>query len=146
MASEDELHSWLRMQIAKRFILSAGDAVQVMVKSTPRLSPTNAPDPDLHLYDADRPLGAVNGANVGLVIEVAQSTIRSDLAFKPELYAQHGVRDYWVVDANTDTIIVHRDPLDSAHREVNRHSTKDTVIALVLPGIALSLSDLPPIR
>jgi Uma2 family endonuclease len=146
MASEGELHSWLKMQIAKYFILSAGDAVQVMVESTLRLSPTNAPDPDLYLYDADRPLGAVNGANVGLVIEVAQSTIRSDLAFKAELYAQHGVRDYWVVDVNTDTIIVHRAPIDGVYREIIRHSVNDTVIALILPGIALSLADLPPIR
>jgi Uma2 family endonuclease len=146
MAAEGELHSRVKMQIARRFILSAGDAVQVMVESTLRLSPTNAPDPDLYLYDASLPLGAVDGVNVGLVIEVAQSTLRSDRAFKAELYAQHGVRDYWVVDVNTDTIIVHRDPADGAYRDVTRHTAQDTVISLVLPSVSLRLVDLPPIR
>jgi Uma2 family endonuclease len=146
MAAEGELHSRVKMQITRRFILSAGDAVQVMVESTLRLSPTNAPDPDLYLYDASLPLGAVDGVNVGLVIEVAQSTLRSDRAFKAELYAQHGVRDYWVVDVNTDTIIVHRDPADGAYRDVTRHTAQDTVISLVLPSVSLRLVDLPPIR
>lgn len=146
MASEGDLHSRVKMQIARRFILSAGEAVQVMVESTLRLSPTNAPDPDLYLYDADLPLRAVDGTNVGLVIEVAQSSIRSDLAFKAELYAEHGVRDYWVVDVNTDTITIHRDPVDSLYRDVARHVAEDKVTSLVLPSVSLRLADLPPIR
>lgn len=146
MAPESDLHSRVKMQIARRFILSAGEAVQVMVESTLRLSPTNAPDPDLYLYDADLPLRAVDGTNVGLVIEVAQSSIRSDLAFKAELYAEHGVRDYWVVDVNTDTITIHRDPIDGVYRDVARHVAEDTVTSLVLPSVSLRLADLPPIR
>jgi Uma2 family endonuclease len=80
------------------------------------------------------------------VIEVAQSTIKYDLAFKAELYAQHGVRDYWVVDVNADTIIVHRGLAGGVYRDVTHYSARDTLTALVLPGIALSLADLPPIR
>jgi Uma2 family endonuclease len=146
MAPEGTPHARVKMQIAKRFIVTAGDTVQVIVDSTLRLSPTNAPDPDLYLYDADLPLASVAGTNVGLVIEVAHSTARYDLAFKAELYAQHGVRDYWVVDVNTDTVVVHRDPVDGVYRDVTRHSAQDTVTALLLPGVALSLADLPPIR
>lgn len=146
MASEGEAHSRLKMQIAKQFILSFGDAVQVMIESTLRLSPTNAPDPDLYLYDQALSLSEINGANVGLVIEVAQSTLRSDLAFKAELYAQHGVRDYWVVDVNTDTLIVHRSLAGGVYRDVTHHAARETVTALVLPSVSLCLADLPTIR
>ncbi|MCY1648403.1 Uma2 family endonuclease [Caulobacter sp. SL161] len=146
MASEGEAHSRLKMQIAKQFILSFGDAVQVMIESTLRLSPTNAPDPDLYLYDQALSLGEINGANVGLVIEVAQSTLRSDLAFKAELYAQHGVRDYWVVDVNTDTLIVHRGLAGGVYRDVTHHAARETVTALVLPSVSLCLAELPIIR
>lgn len=146
MASEGAPHTRMKMQIAKRLMLFAGDAVQVIVEGTLRLSPFNAPDPDLYLYDADLALSDVTGANVGLVIEVAHSTIRSDLAFKAELYAQHSVRDYWVVDVNTNTVIVHRDPVEGVYRDIVRHAAGDIVTAAVLPSVVLSLADLPPIR
>ena len=146
MASEGAQHTWAKMQIAKRLMLAAGDTVQVIVDSTLRLSPTNAPDPDLYLYDAALALVAVTGTNVGLVIEIAQSTLKYDLAFKAELYAQHGVRDYWVVDVNTETIIAHRGLAGGVYRDVTHHSARETLTALALPSIALSLADLPPIR
>lgn len=146
MASEGDLHSRVKMQIARSFILSAGDVVQMMIEATLRLSPTNAPDPDLYLYDSQLSLRAVTGANVGLVIEIAQSTLRKDLAFKAELYAQHGVREYWVVDVNTDTVITHRTLAGGTYRDVVHHSARDTVTAQHLPGISLCLAELPPIR
>jgi Uma2 family endonuclease len=146
MASEGSLHAWLKLQIAKRFSALAGDAVEVVVDSTLRLAPTYAPDPDLYVYDAALPFSGVNGANVGLIVEIAQSTVAKDLTLKAELYAQHGVRDYWVVDVNTDTITIHRDPIDGVYRDVARHVAEDTVTSLVLPSVSLRLADLPPIR
>lgn len=146
MASEGSLHAWLKLQIAKRFSALAGDAVEVVVDSTLRLAPTYAPDPDLYVYDAALPFSGINGANVGLIVEIAQSTVAKDLTLKAELYAQHGVRDYWVVDVNTDTITIHRDPIDGVYRDVARHVAEDTVTSLVLPSVSLRLADLPPIR
>lgn len=146
MASEGAPHTWAKMQIAKRLMLAAGDTVQVIVDSTLRLSPTNAPDPDLYLYDAQLPLTSVGGTNVGLVIEVAQSTVKYDLAFKAELYAQHGVRDYWVVDVNPATIIVHRTLDGGLYRDVTQYSARETVTSLVFPQLMLCLADLPAIR
>ena len=146
MASEGSLHAWLKLQIAKRFSTLAGDAVEVVVDSTLRLAPTYAPDPDLYVYDAALPFSGVNGANVGLIVEIAQSTVTKDLTLKAELYAQHGVRDYWVVDVNTDTITIHRDAVDGLYRDVARHAAEDKVTSLVLPSVSLRLADLPPIR
>lgn len=146
MAPEGAPHTRVKMQIAYALMAKGMGSFIVVVDSTLRLTPTNAPDPDLYVYDVALPLGEVNGQNVGLVVEVAQSTIRSDLAFKAELYAQHGVRDYWVVDVNTDTIIVHRGLAGGVYRDVTHHSARDTVTALALPGVSLCLADLPPIR
>jgi len=146
MASEGAPHTWAKMQIARRLMLAAGDTVQVIVDSTLRLSPTNAPDPDLYLYDAQIPLTSVDGAKVGLVIEVAQSTIKYDLAFKAELYAQHGVRDYWVVDVNAAAIIVHRTLDGGLYRDVTQYAARETVTSLVFPHLMVCLADLPAIR
>ncbi|MCK5908319.1 MAG: Uma2 family endonuclease, partial [Caulobacter sp.] len=146
MAPEGTPPTRVKMQLAMRFMASAGDAIRVIVDSTLRLAPTYAPDPDLYLYDATLPLSAVNGANVGLVIEVAHSTLKNDLAVKAEIYAQHGVRDYWVVDVNTDTLLVHRGLAGGVYRDVTHHAARETVTALVLPGVSLCLAELPVIR
>ena len=146
MAAEGAPHTRVKMQIAKAFLARAGQEVEVIVDSTLRLAPTYAPDPDLYLYDAKLPLDLVNGANVGLVIEIAQSTVAKDLTIKAELYAQHGVRDYWVVDVNTSTITVHRDLSGGVYRDVVQHSARDTVAPLLFPSLSLCLADLPPIR
>jgi len=146
MAPEGTPHTRIKMQLAKRFMVTAGHTVEVIVDSTLRLAPTYAPDPDLYLYDAVLPLGDVTGTNVGLVIEVAHSTLRNDLAVKAEIYAQHGVRDYWVVDVNTDTLIVHRGLAEGVYRDVTHHAAHEAVTALFLPSVSLCLAELPTIR
>jgi len=146
MASEGAPHTRAKMQIAYAFMAQARGEIVVIVDSTLRLAPTYAPDPDLYLYDASLPLEQVNGANLGLVVEVAQSTVSKDLSIKAELYAQHGVRDYWVVDVNTSTITVHRDPSDEGYRAIAQYSARDTLASLVFPALTLCLADLPPIR
>lgn len=144
MASEGAPHTWAKMQIAKMFMGQAARSVEVVIGSTLRLAPTYAPDPDLYVYDASLPLTRVTGGNVGLVIEVAQSTLAKDLSIKAELYAQHGVRDYWVVDVNTSTIIVHRALSGGVYRDLVQYSARDTVTSLVFPSLTLCLADLPP--
>lgn len=146
MISEGAPHTLAKMRIAKRLIALRQDAYQVFIGSTLTLAPTLALDPDLYLYDAAISLSALNGDNVGLVIEIAAATLAKDLTLKAELYAQHGVRDYWVVDVNTDTVIVHRGLAGGIYRDVTHHSARDTVTALVLPGVSLCLADLPVIR
>jgi Uma2 family endonuclease len=146
MASEGAEHTRAKMQIAYALMAQGQSRVVVIVDSTLRLSPTYAPDPDLYVYDADLPLAQVNGQNLGLVIEVAQSTVAKDLSVKAEVYAEHGVRDYWVVDVNSAEIIVHRTLSGGVYRDVVRYSARDTVTSLVLPQLSLCLADLPPIR
>ncbi len=146
MASEGASHTRAKMQIAYAFMAQAKGEIVVIVDSTLRLAPTYAPDPDLYLYDASLTLEQVNGANLGLVIEVAQSTVSKDLSIKAELYAQHGVRDYWVVDVNTNMVTVHRDLSGGVYRAITPYSARDTVTSLVFPALTLCLAELPTIR
>lgn len=146
MAPEGVSHVRAKMQLAKSFMSRAGDDVQVIVDSTLRLSATSAPDPDLYLYASELALEAIDGASVGLVIEVAQATLATDLTAKAQLYAQHGVRDYWVVDIGAREIIVHRAPHDGAYGAVTVIAAGETATPLLFPDLALKLSDLPAIR
>jgi Uma2 family endonuclease len=146
MAPEGVPHVRVKMQIAKSLMARAGEAVEVIVDSTLRLSPTYAPDPDLYLYDARQSLASINGQTVGLIIEVAQSSLDKDLSLRAEIYGAHGVRDYWVVDIDAQEIIVHRGLNGGLYRDVVHYSARETVQPLAFPALGLCLAELPPIR
>ena len=57
-------------------------------------------------------------ADVLLAIEVAHSSLRFDTTTKARLYAALGVRDYWVIDAETLTTRVHRGPSPQGYASV----------------------------
>ncbi len=60
-----------------------------------------------------------NGLDMVLVVEVADTTVRPDLTRKRDLYANAGVREYWVLDLNARRLVVHRD-LDAANGKYER--------------------------
>ncbi len=72
------------------------------------LDATHSPAPDLcgivkerlHILRDGYPHGAPD-----LVIEIlSPSNRRNDLIHKKRLYAEHGVREYWIVDGATETV------------------------------------------
>ena len=70
---------------------------------------TSLPEPDIAVvepgsYHAAHPSSAL------LVIEVAVSSLRTDTAIKPALFAAAGVPDMWVVDVAARRLIVLREP------------------------------------
>ncbi len=68
------------------------------------------PEPDLAVVARGTP-DPYHPASAALVIEVALSSHRRDLAVKPRLYARAGVTEYWVIDVAHKAVFVHRDPV-----------------------------------
>ncbi len=146
MAPEGVPHVRLKMQLGRAFMAKAGEDVVVIIDSTLRLSERDGPDPDLYLYSADLPLEAVTGVAVGLVVEVAQTSLAKDLGAKAELYALHRVAEYWVVDIPSRSITIHRQPLNGRYQTITRHDEDETVSPAAFPALSVRLSDLPSIR
>ena len=49
-------------------------------------------------------------ADVLLLIEVAETSLRYDRVTKRPLYAEAGVPEYWIVDCGAESIELHRGP------------------------------------
>jgi Uma2 family endonuclease len=83
---------------------------------TVALDPTNAPLPDFAVIRGANPLdfAAANRypgpGDVGLLIEVAVSSLQADLTTALERYARAGIPTYWVVDVLGRRILVHTEP------------------------------------
>ncbi len=85
-------------------------------ESTIALDPTNAPLPDFAVVRSANPLDYASPArypgpgDVGLLIEVAVTSLRDDLTTALEQYARASIPAYWVVDVPGRRILVHADP------------------------------------
>lgn len=73
-------------------------ALVVLTDVSVRLSEHDVPEPDLVVTDGSEGDGIVPLEAVRLVIEVADSTLVTDLGLKATLYATACVPEYWVVD------------------------------------------------
>lgn len=111
------------------------------------LSQTNVLQPDI-VFVSNEQRSIITEANIqgapALVVEViSPSTASKDRESKREIYAESGVREYWLVDPDTCTISIM-----ALHgkdfREVGEYSVSDTLSSPSLPGLALDLASIFP--
>ena len=72
-----------------------------------RLGVADLPEPDFIVFADETPLADVRGGNILLAVEVADSSMAKDLGLKARLYAQRGIREYWVINAPRRSHAVH---------------------------------------
>lgn len=135
-------HEAMKARLIEVLALSKPAEIGLFVASSISFSEDMLLEPDLALWPKGRESQKVRGPELLLVIEVATSSIAYDTRVKAALYASFGVRDYWVVDAVRETIRVHRHPDGGRYREVDEFEAGDVVRPLLLPDVAIRLSEL----
>jgi Uma2 family endonuclease len=97
--------------------------------------------PDIIVYPRRLEAHLVRGADALLVIEVADKSLKKDRGKKARLYARHGVREYWVVNAQTLVTYRYADPADGRYPPEREHAPEQTLVATLLPLVSLRLRD-----
>ena len=82
--------------------------------------------------------------DVLLLIEVSDTSLRKDRGIKASLYAEAGIRDYWIVNISGRCVEVRRDPVGTSYREVTTYNLAATLSPLSLPGAVLFVDHLFP--
>ena len=108
--SPNRPHQWTVIHLGTRLIAFVEENDLGEVYFAPFdvvLSDTNVVQPDLVFVSRER-LGIITHANIqgapDLVVEVrSPSTAYRDLTIKRRLYAEHGVKEYWMVDPEART-------------------------------------------
>lgn len=135
MAARKNDHELAKRRLVRWLAAPVPADAAVAVETTLYLSPADAPEPDIMIHP-DRLLPEdVRGPDLDLLVEIAVESLGQDLGAKASLYARHGVRLYWVVDAVNRQVHVHDRPnpqtgqwtriqilsaLDSLHAPVGR--------------------------
>ena len=109
----------------------------VSVQTPVRLSNYSEPQPDLPILKPRSDFyieGHPQPANVLALIEVSDSTVKSDRSTKAQLYARAGIIELWIVDLNAPAIEVLRSPSPEGYREVQTLKPDQSLAFQALPG------------
>lgn len=80
--------------------------------------------------------------DVLLVIEVADSSLAYDRDVKIPLYAESGVPEAWLVDLNSQTIFVYRQPSPEGYREVRQYRRGEAISLAAFPEERLTVESI----
>ena len=107
------------------------------------LSDHDVVQPDLlfvsHSRDAIITAANIQGAPDLAVEVLSPSTEGYDRGYKRELYARHGVREYWLVDPDLETIEV-LTPGAGGFVRYALYNRRETLTSPLLPGLAVDLA------
>jgi Uma2 family endonuclease len=137
-------HELFKNHLVRAFYRLLPADVEPWVESTLYLRPDNAPDPDILLFPRGQSIETLPPEDVLLVVEVADTTLRTDLGVKAALYARFNIREYWVIDVQAPRLIVHRGPDGEMWREVRVLAADEAIAPLAFPEAAIRLADLEP--
>jgi Uma2 family endonuclease len=137
IAFVNNLTQLLVVRLAGRAIVSVQNPVIVADDSEPQ--------PDLAVLRR-RPIpykeGEPTAADVLLLIEVADTSLRYDRTIKLRLYAEAGIPEYWVVDAAGEAVELHRMPSPDGYREVIRLTGASAVSLQAFAEVVLTLPEI----
>jgi Uma2 family endonuclease len=80
--------------------------------------------------------------DVVLLMEVAHWSLKFDTTTKANMYASLGVRDYWVINAQTLATKVHRGPSAKGYASGVELRPSRKIAPLLIPSLTLKLADL----
>ncbi|NEP10189.1 MAG: Uma2 family endonuclease [Symploca sp. SIO2C1] len=141
MVPTDPLHDFLGDEVADYLRDLLGTRARVRECKGVTL-PTSEPQPDIAIverisYREHHP----QPENIYLLIEIAKSQPPRDTETKRKIYAQAGIKEYWVINLKRGELRVFRDPAGGDYR-VDVVWNQETIRALAFPEVAIALDKL----
>lgn len=148
MSPIGSLHAALVAAVSDYLGRLAAGRLTVWVQNPIRLDDLSEPQPDIALVEP-RPDYYASGhpgpTDTLLVVEVAESSLAYDLGVKVPLYARHGIREVWVIDAATRNTHRFRGPRPEGYSEQDLIPPDEPLACLALPRDAESLARIVPL-
>lgn len=121
-------------------------AVRVRIQHSIGLKALDSvPEPDIvWVRERDYSAGRPQPADVLLVIEVADSSLKYDRGEKCDLYAAAGIAEYWVIDVPDRAVHVYRQPEVGRYTECTAFHGSDSMSPLSFPHCRLNVASLFP--
>jgi hypothetical protein len=138
-------HAGVVKRLNKLLSRLVGEAAIVSVQDPLALDEHSEPEPDVMLLRPRADFYADShptGADVLLAIEVADTSLEADREVKVPLYAEHGIREVWLVDLPDGQVHVFRGPGNGRYAEERVYRATDAIPLTALPGRQVLVSEL----
>jgi Uma2 family endonuclease len=142
MSPKGRRHEIIRGQLAFRFTRAAPEDVFVVSEPQFNVADDTYLNPDILVHPAALKTPDVRGSDALLVVEVADTSLRYDLNTKAPIYAEHGVPEYWVINAVTLVTLVHKEPSGKTYASVQEITPGATLTPSLAPAFAISIGAL----
>ncbi|MBN2701122.1 MAG: Uma2 family endonuclease [Methylothermaceae bacterium] len=109
------------------------------------LGERSEPQPDITLlriredFYAEKPPAP---EDVLLLMEVSDTSSSYDRSIKMPLYAEHGIREAWLIDLEKKTVEIFREPSPEGYRETKRIGSEESIRPSLCPEVKIELSKL----
>ncbi|EAZ89801.1 Uma2 family endonuclease [Crocosphaera chwakensis] len=142
MSPEGEAHAYFSSE-AEDYLRGLLDDLAIIRSGKPITLPDNSePEPDIAIaqklgkeYLTHHPYPE----NVFWLIEYANSSLDKDLNVKTKIYAEAGIKEYWVVNLKKRQLIIFREPQETEYTSKSTVST-GVIYPLAFPHLAVEVN------
>ena len=135
-------HELLKAALNRYWSRRLPDDIFLITETTFRMSEDTFLEPDFVFYRRSDGLLNLNPATALLVVEVSDSTLWFDRGRKARIYAAFGVRELWVINAETLLTRVFREPGLDGYQKAPDISATDALVPEFAPALSVRLADL----
>ncbi|WP_373541580.1 Uma2 family endonuclease [Chamaesiphon sp.] len=147
MAAKGTRHTLSTRKLFKQLLALIGDRADVQSQDPITLPNNSEPEPDIviaRLRSDDYVNSHPSPADIILVIEVADSSIKFDRETKAPLYAAAGISEYWIINLIDDRLEIYRQPEGDIYTSIEIVTPPRSVSLPQFPEISLNISDFFP--
>ena len=139
-------HSTAVALLNKFFLRASRDRYEIHPQNPFVLDERSEPQPDITLVE---PVVFTQGhhatpAQIFLVIEVSDTTVRYDREDKRPAYARNGIREYWLLNLEDNVLEIYRDPAGDTYRDARVLRPDESAAPLAFPDAELRVGDFLP--
>jgi Uma2 family endonuclease len=149
MAAKGTRHTVATSRLLKSLLMLVGEQAIVRCQDPITLPNNSEPEPDIviaRLRSDDYVNSHPAPADVILVIEVADSTIKFDRETKAPLYAAAGISEYWIVNLIDDRLEIYSQPEGNIYTSVQIVTPPRSINLPNFPDIVLKIDDFFPVQ
>ena len=146
MAPIGEYHVGGNIWLTRLLVQALGDRALVQSQCPIYLSDRSAPEPDLAVVRW-RPISESSlsfPADVYLVVEIADSSLRYDSGPKLARYAAAGIPEVWIANLRAREVTAHANPAGSEYTSVRVYRSGESIAPQVFPDVSLAVDDFMP--
>lgn len=141
-----DAHAMTVDMLAEFFIKNAAPNVRVRVQNPLWLSEFDEPEPDIVIADLTKYDGKRHPrpAEVLLVIEVSDVSLRYDRDVKLPLYAEAGIGEVWIVNLPNKVVEVHREPKLGLYQRTDIYGPGEAIESWAMPDFKIEAGAILP--